>query len=60
MMLYTKYQSSRQCGFRQGDFNAFPTISLCKTRDLMSVPFMAQVAEFKQTSKRFIWLCYKI
>ena len=49
-MLYTNYQSSRQCGFRQADFNAFPTMSLCKTCDPMAVPLMAQVAEFKQIS----------
>ena len=32
MMLHTKYQGSRTCGFRQ-DFSCFPYISLCKTCD---------------------------
>ena len=33
MMLYTKYQGSRPCGFRQEDFSRFPYISLCKICD---------------------------
>ena len=32
MMLHTKYQDSRPCGFRQVFF-MFPYISLCKTFD---------------------------
>ena len=34
MMLHTKYQGSRPCGFRQ-DFFCFPYISLCKTFDTL-------------------------
>ena len=34
MMLHTKYQGSRPCGFRQGDFfHVSPYKSLCKTCD---------------------------
>ena len=33
MMLHTKYQSSRPCGFRQEDCSMLPYISLCKTCD---------------------------
>ena len=33
MMLHTKYQDSRPCGFRQEDFFIFPYISLCKKCD---------------------------
>ena len=33
MMLHTKYQGSRPCGFSQEDFSHFPYISLCKTID---------------------------
>ena len=34
MMLHTKYQGSRPCGFRQEDFvHVAPYISLCKTCD---------------------------
>ena len=33
MMLHTKYQGSRPCGFRKEDFSCFSYISLCKTCD---------------------------
>ena len=34
MMLHTKYQGSRPCGFRQEDLFMFPyIISLCQTCD---------------------------
>ena len=33
MMLHTKYQDYRPCGFRQEDFFMFPYISLCKKCD---------------------------
>ena len=33
MMLHTKYQGARPCGFRQEDFFTFPYISQCKTCD---------------------------
>ena len=33
VMLNTKYQGSRLCGFRQEDFFTFPYISICKTCD---------------------------
>ena len=43
MMLRTKYQGSRQCGFRQEDFfYVCPFISLCKTCDPRVGPFLAQ------------------
>ena len=31
MMLHTKYQGSRPCGFREEDFSYFPNILLCRT-----------------------------
>ena len=33
MMLHTKYQGSRPCGFRQEEFFMFPYVSHCKTCD---------------------------
>ena len=33
MMLYTKYQGSRPCGFRKEDFSCFPYIRLSKICD---------------------------
>ena len=43
MMLNTKYQCSRQCGFRQEDFfHVCPNINLCKSCDLGVGPFLAQ------------------
>ena len=33
MMLHTKYQGCRPCGFGQEDFSCFHYISLCKTHD---------------------------
>ena len=40
MMLHTKYQGSRPCGFRQEDFSMFPYISLCKTCDSEEGPLL--------------------
>ena len=40
-MLYTKYQSSMPCCFRQADFFMFPYITLCKTCDPRAGPIMA-------------------
>ena len=42
MMLHTKYQGSRSCGFRQEDFHVCPCISLCKTCDPRGGPFLPQ------------------
>ena len=43
MMLLTKYQGSRRCGFRQVDFFLhFSHISLCKTCDPWTGPLLAQ------------------
>ena len=39
MMLHTKYQGFRPCGFRQEDFFMFSLYSLCKTCDLHFGPF---------------------
>ena len=42
MMLHTKYQGSRHCGFRQEDFfSCFPYISLCKICDHQARPNLA-------------------
>ena len=41
MMLNTKYQGSRPCGFRQEDFVTFSYISLCKTCDPQGQAFLA-------------------
>ena len=42
MMLHTKYQGSRPCGFRQEDFfHVAPYKSLCKTCDPGVGPFLA-------------------
>ena len=41
MMLQTKYQGSRPCGFRQESFSRFPYISLCKTSRPRAYPFSA-------------------
>ena len=46
MMLHTKYNSTRPCGFRQEDFfNVF----LCKRFDSGAEPFLAPGVEFEQT-----------
>ena len=42
VMLHTKYQGSRHCGFRQEGVFVFSLyISLCKTCDPRAVPFLA-------------------
>ena len=35
------YQGSRPCGFRDEDFSCFHYISLCKTCDPLTGPFLA-------------------
>ena len=42
MLLHSKYQGSRPCGFKQEDFvlRFFSYISLCKTCDLRVEPFL--------------------
>ena len=42
MMLHTKYQGSRPCGYRQEDFHCFPYLSLCKTCDPRGGSFWPQ------------------
>ena len=42
MMLHTKYQCSRPCGFRQEECFMFYHISLCKTYDTGRVHFWPQ------------------
>ena len=43
VMLHTKYQCSRPCGFRQEDFLCFPYISLCKTCDPLAALFLKEL-----------------
>ena len=38
--LFTKYQGSRPCGFREEDFSYFPYIRLCKTCDHWGGPIL--------------------
>ena len=41
MMLHTKYQGSKQYGFRQEDFSCFHYRGLCKICDPGVGPFLA-------------------
>ena len=50
MMLHTKYQGSRICGFRQEDFfHISPNKSLCQTFDPRGRTILAQRLYFEQT-----------
>ena len=42
MMLQTKYQGSRPCGFRKEDLSCFPLISLCIAFDPEQGHFWSQ------------------
>ena len=41
MMLHTKYEGSRPCGFRPEEFHFFPYIRLCKTCDSLGGPIFS-------------------
>ena len=49
MMLHTKHQGSRPCGFREEDFFVFPYIRLCKTCDPKGEPIFGLGHNLKQT-----------
>ena len=49
MMLHTKYQGSRPCGFRLEDFSCFPYISLCKILTPGAGSFLASGVYVEQT-----------
>ena len=49
MMLHTKYQGSRPCGFRQEDFSLFSSLS--KTSDPRAEPFLTPGILFKNLGK---------
>ena len=56
MMLLTKYQGSRPCGFREEDFFMFSLIKAymyVKHVILRVGPFLATWAYFEQTWQRF-------
>ena len=48
MMLHTKYQDARHCGFRQEYFLCLPYISLCETCDPGAGQFLNPGALFEQ------------
>ena len=50
MMLHTKYQDSRHCGFRQEDFfHVSPYVSFVKNVTPGAGPFLTPGALFEQT-----------
>ena len=48
MMLHTKYQGSRPCGFRQEDFSTFSLYIYVKHVTLGEGPFLTTGALFEQ------------
>ena len=57
MMLQTKYQGSRPCGFRQEDFFTFPHISVCLTCDPRGGAILAPpLRKFNEQFKKFYFI----